>query len=278
MVVVAAAGWMATPGSVHAQDWHWRRGEPPDLAHEQGGVAGELSFYAGDGGSVISPVVGGWYVIGDHGIVSLDWGAAFARDGEVDRGLGNAVLAGAYAIEMDGMRVELQLGLGLPASAARSGDVSVDYLAADIRGWWNLWAWWPDAVSPFGQVHAESIDDHIHFALDLGIGAAVPVTDAAEWEIPAQFAFEGGWRDDWGAAGLRLQGVWLGHGDVFQSALEPFLRVEAGPAYISVRGTLNLDEPLGVAGSGANLWAVHIGVGGTLRPGRRHAEAPKLED
>lgn len=269
VVVMACAVWV--PARVHAEDWSWRRGVRSDLANERGGVAGELSFYSSEQQSVVSPLFGGWYVLNHRWLLSLDWGALFVRDTRVTRDVGNPLLAGTYAVEMDGVRTELSLGVALPASHIRSGDPAIAArqenahdLTSALTGWWDLWLWQAETFSPEVQVHAESMDEHMLLALDIGGGALVPIHSSADWDALVQAALDGGWRDEWGAVGMRFQVVWRGRANVVQSALEPFFRVAIGKGFLSMRGTLNLDAPLGVAGGGARIWSVAIGAGAAL--------------
>ncbi|MFW5876088.1 MAG: hypothetical protein ACOCXM_05080 [Myxococcota bacterium] len=266
---LAALLWQVGLASAGAEDWHWRRGARSDLERERGGVAGELAMgTAGSDGFTLSPMVGGWLGVGDHGLLSLDWGALFARDGKVVRNIANPLLTGLYVVETEGVRVEVGLQVSPPAAQADTLDeVDAGELAAFLRGGWNAWMWFPEFMGFAAPVHAESLRENVHLALDITFAGMVAPSAPDAHAFVAQAAVEGGYRDDWGAAGLRMPLVWMTFnegGDFLQSSLEPFVRVTMGDGFLTMRSTINLDEPFGLAGDGARVWALHIGAGTVL--------------
>lgn len=60
---------------------------------------------------------------------------------------------------------------------------------------------------------------------------------------------------------LQLAGPNLENADRAQTALEPFLRVNLGQAFLHSRFTVFLDRPLGFAFDDAGVWALHFGGG-----------------
>ncbi|MFW6051900.1 MAG: hypothetical protein ACODAU_12040 [Myxococcota bacterium] len=261
------------PAAAVAEDWHWRRGAPSDLAEERGGVGAELALGGTSGTFAASPMLGGWWLPAEHWVLSLDWGATFVRDGDATRGIANPLLTAAYAVETNGVRAQVGLQAAPPAARVGGDDWRQEWeaqqIAAFLRGGWNRWMWLPEMLAFAVPIHVESLRDDVHVAMDMAFAGAVHPADPETWQVVAQGALEGGYRDAWGAAGLRLQLVWLANDLIddprsLQTSLEPFLRVAIGDGYLSMRATLNLDAPFGFAGANPTIWGLHLGAGATL--------------
>ena len=97
-------------------------------------------------------------------------------------------------------------------------------------------------------------------------GTAFVPSSTGDPEMTLNFAPGLAYVGDILVAGARMPLWWLltEGGDNAQLALEPFARVDLGPAFINSRFTLNLDRPFGFSFDSfdtGGIWAFHLGGG-----------------
>lgn len=181
----------------------------------------------------------------DYGVFKLGFGVALPVS-NIDDSAGRLFGVGA--------------GLGLDSTAYA--------YARAIRGSWNAWLYYPDQ---FALVVPALLERQIG-ALVLGAeGAAallVPVDHSVDDTTDLVFQAKGSVavRASVLTAGLALQAVWgPTSGGGAQLAAVPFVQADWGPgSFVYARFLLNVDEPLGFIGDGADLWGVSVGAGGRL--------------
>ncbi|AKF09918.1 hypothetical protein [Sandaracinus amylolyticus] len=147
----------------------------------------------------------------------------------------------------------------------------------------GLWDRWDGFVHGPGMLARGDVDARAGALLaggDLAVGASLWLLDANE-ETPVAVAFYqvgayvGAQATDWLAIGARVQlAGWSDGGGTpnvvsrpadAQLSLVPFVRFLVRPGFVEVRGTLNLDEPEGLA-TRSKVWGVRIAGGVELGP------------
>ena len=265
----------------------------PSAEAPRGQVGLELSFF-GDSEETVDtfvfvPRIFGWYMIADQIAGSLEWGFPFISfspemgDGESRFNVANPFLAGWYVLDSPDYHARFGLGLALPAANIPEGDLLGDpdvflaalgySYAAFMDGLYDLWLWVPETFSIVVPGRFEKRFDSFLVGGDAALGVLIPTEgDDRDTEVAFQFAGEFGYVAGMATVGARLQGVWLmtaedapdGDDDDFQLSFEPFARFDFGPAFASVRVTMNLDEPGGFAFDDDGVYGVHIGGGANL--------------
>jgi hypothetical protein len=253
---------------------------------------GELSFYTTS--ETVFDVVdvsltsfslrlGGGYKISRNieleGILPLTYGAVSVESNDPDFevsddasdssfAVGNLHLGASYVDVMGPLRVKL-------GGAIQWGPWTIDpsddlaralalapqaYSLHDI----GLWAW--ETVSLVTPAHVEFGEQFVGTG-DGAIGLHIP-TDGRDAEVTLQFDPGFGYYvNDAVLLGARLPLIWLvtESGDNAQVAIEPYGRFAvAENAFLNARFTVNIDEPLGFAFDEGNVWALHLGGGGTF--------------
>jgi hypothetical protein len=159
------------------------------------------------------------------------------------------------------------VGLALPLSGAGFGNDGIaeegqeDALAQ--RGAWNVWMWFPNALSLVLPARVEHRSD----ALVLGADLALAISVGGGVIVPSgQIALMAAARLGDISIGSRVQVMWSPvledrHGNV-QAALVPFVQAElaGGAAFADARFVVNLDSPYGVFGDDPR-WGVLLGGG-----------------
>jgi hypothetical protein len=140
--------------------------------------------------------------------------------------------------------------------------------ARAIRGSWDAWLYYPDQ---FAFVVPAQFERELGLLVLGAEGAAallVPIDRSVDetTDLMLQAAGSLALRAGVLTAGLRLQAVWgpTSDGDA-QLAGVPFVQADFGRgSFAYARFLLNLDEPLGFFGDGAELWGIFVGAGGRL--------------
>jgi hypothetical protein len=230
----------------------------------------------------LSPLVSAWYAITDGLDLTLNWGFAFdnyaPEQGESAASLvlGNPFLSVRRVLQEGRTRIWFGIGANIPVSSlpAEGEDGYLDQLAtyltaAAMRGGWNGWLWTPEHFGMAVPLGARMVsEDHLLVGGEAAFYFLIPVddyrADRSDFYIQVAGDLGFGWTDV--ATGLRLQGVVNATNadvDRLQSAIGPFVRVDAGGAFCTASFLLNLDEPAGIFGD-QDVWGLHLGGGAAL--------------
>ncbi|MFW5920669.1 MAG: hypothetical protein ACOCUS_02425 [Polyangiales bacterium] len=290
ITVLVLGALVLWPSLAQAEGWQWRRGGWSDaLRRQHGGVAGELGLFAGErrGTKYVSasPRLGFWWNPAEHFELSADWGMAYWKadqDGgatEKEFRFGNPVVNGYWIGPAGDMVLAAGAGIGIPAATLPDdtlgrGQARNTYsYAAATRGLWNVWEWYPGALTVVVPARLETKSNrHLLAALDASMGIPIHVRYGDGAELVLQWAGEIGYRHQAVSFGARMQFVWLATKDeddvlldsMLQMALEPFFRINIGQGFIHTRLTMNLDDPFGWSFDDGprDIWGLHLGGGG----------------
>lgn len=209
-------------------------------------------------------------------------GAASSASGESRPcAVGNPTVYGLVGWS-DGESAQARGGLGLAAPLSYLGSGrAASYLMYYGRAQWGFWDGWEGIDPRLGLVLRGDADFRAD-ALIAGVDGAVGVSlmpfdgDPTYGREPIAHYQLGGYvgaqATEWLALGGRIQvaGWTDGGGDPArveppadaQVSVIPFVRLRWAPVFVELRGTINLDDPLGL-GELPSLWAVQLGVGAT---------------
>jgi hypothetical protein len=138
--------------------------------------------------------------------------------------------------------------------------------ALAVRGMHEFGLWAPERFSIVTPSRVEFGDDFVVSA-DFALGIHLS-TDSDDAEISVQLDPGVGYyvsRDALLGVRLPIGAVPTSDGsDNAQIALEPFVRVGIGDAFLNLRFTMNLDEPYGFAFDEGKVWGLHVGAGGSF--------------
>lgn len=186
---------------------------------------------------------------------------------ESPNALGNPFLGGSYLYTSRDVRARVGLGVALPVAEADSLDtVFALALGFAVRSMQDAWLFAPDSlgVVTFGRVEFDA-SETFTLTLDAALAEVVPVRDRDEAETIIQaapgFAVSAG---EVFSAGLRAGVVAVPTSDaddVAQFSVEPFVRANFGPAFVSARFLYNVDEPLGPSFDDDRAWGAGLGGG-----------------
>ena len=186
---------------------------------------------------------------------------------ESSSALGNPFVGGSYLYSGPDLRARVGLGLALPAADPESFDTLFNLIAAfGVRGMQDAWLWVPDAlgIATFGRVELDA-SEAFTFTLDAALAELVPVRDRDEADTIVQaapgFAVRAG---EVFSAGLRAAVVAVptsDDDDIAQFSVEPFVRANFGPGFVSARFIYNVDEPFGPSFDDNRLWGAGLGGG-----------------
>jgi hypothetical protein len=183
--------------------------------------------------------------------------------------VGNIFLGASYVHESENIRLKLGGGIGVPtAQTTRIDRAFALGVAAAMRGFQDGWFWLNDALPLVVTAHLETRGGPVAFVGDAAPYVIVPIGDRSR----ADFAFQiapavAVSASDEVALGLALPLFVVPTqqtGDKAQFSLEPFLRVATGSAFLSLRLTMPIDEPLGFAFDTRKFWGLHLGLGGAF--------------
>lgn len=148
-----------------------------------------------------------------------------------------------------GQNFGLALGLGSIARSMHDG---------------GLWA--PETLTIVAPGRVET-GDKVVLGADAAVGVHIPAGSGGDVDLSLQFdPGVGLWASETVLVGGRIPIVWIptSDGDNAQVAVEPYARFDLGKAFLNMRFTLNIDEPLGFSFDEDKFWAFHIGAGGAI--------------
>ncbi|UJR80697.1 hypothetical protein [Sandaracinus amylolyticus] len=186
----------------------------------------------------------------------------------------------------DGASVRVRGGpaITLPFAMLNSRASSAQYLtqlALAATGFWDAWEGFALGPSALARADVDVRSGVLIAGADLAAGAAFWLWRDGFWDEPpiavAHYQI-GGYVGiepiEWLALGTRVQVAgWSDYGDGHatpsdadaQVSLVPFARWMGPPWFVEVRGTMNLDEPVGFA-SRSLMWGVRLAAGVELEP------------
>ncbi|MFI5308597.1 MAG: hypothetical protein ACHQ53_14655 [Polyangiales bacterium] len=246
-------------------------------------LGGELSYFqtTEDAASlhVLAPRLSAQYAFDAHFSIAADYGAiGFASSASIGGTetilrSGNPAILGMLRGTWQGVSYRVAVGATAPlaridsAGQGRLQHAAFDY-AEGLDGLWEVWLWAPARLSAlcYGRLDFDLAPD-VAFEVAAAPAVLFPLYEAYGRDpvnvfIPTLVGLstqKGPVR-----LGLRLKAVIMPAGlDMLQLALEPWLRVMLGRAFVEARFTGNLDEPL--AGErGPGVWGMHLSGGGVL--------------
>lgn len=222
----------------------------------------------------LSPLVGFRHAFSPSAEIEIDWPFAFVDistplGGDSAFVSGNPFLAGYYVDRGEHDYVRVGAGVAPPVvqfDASSLGANVISYsMALAMRGEWDVWLYIPEHLSLAIPIQAETDNDGLVLGADTAIAFLIGTQDGSSSDAVIQLAGFVGARPGVATIGGRLQAVWIpteSQGDNAQLALVPFFQADfEGGGMLYARLTLNLDEPLGLLGDGADVWAVFVGGG-----------------
>ena len=232
----------------------------------------ELGWYTESEGSesvhAFTPALSVRFAATDHFDLELDWPFAVVTTSSnaLDEGTnqfssGNPLAAGYYVSrQRDGY---LRLGFGVTAPIANSDEVLSLAHGVAMRGLWDSWLYLPDSFGIVLPFQIERRMDHLILGADTAFGILIPTGDREESDAVIQLAGLVGGSSGAVSAGARLQLVWVptSSSDNAQVSLVPFVQGDFSEGFAYLRFLVNLDEPFGVFGDGADVWGLMIGGG-----------------
>lgn len=154
----------------------------------------------------------------------------------------------------------------LPRDATRRGLLRNGYaFGAATRGLWNAWLWAPQqiALAAAGRLVHE-LSAHVRVAAEAGLGGSLSMGQFTRdlGAFYAQLAPSIELRGELLVAGLRVQAVLTdAHPDPLQLSSQAYLRFERAHWQLEAAGLCNLDEPLGVLGTGLSVCSALLSIG-----------------
>ena len=182
--------------------------------------------------------------------------------------IGNLHLGANWLKRAGAFRMKLGAALEFgPWNSNPSADtVGALYGGLLVRSQHDSGLWLPETFSIVTPSHIEFGDDFVVTG-DFGLGLHLS-TGGADPQISVQLDPGIGYYASKDALlGVRLPIVAVptsDSDDKAQLAVEPFARVAIGSAFLNLRFTVNLDEPLGFAFDDGKVWALHLGGGGSF--------------
>lgn len=179
---------------------------------------------------------------------------------------GNPVLGALVRVGSGRTVVRLGGLLGLPlAQSGCMGAYGTWGLASAMRGYWNVWEWFPEAFTPGFDFLVETTSDELVFGAEGAAALLFAVDDAFDDDVELGLQAGGfaAWQGSLVRVGAALRFVWLPtiDGDFFQMSLEPLLRI-GRRGFFETRLTVNLDNPAGFSFDDGGVWGWHLGGGG----------------
>jgi hypothetical protein len=240
-------------------------------------IEAELGWYTDSQGSatlhVLAPVLSARIAAGDSMDIELDWPFGFASssselgDGVDEFRSGNPFLAGYYVSRQQNGYLRVGLGIAPPlASADDLDDILPLAMPTAMRGMWDAWLYVPEHLTLAVPFQIESRSGGLLLGADTAAAVLIPTGDneGADTDLSIQLAGLVGGKRDAVSGGVRLQLVWVPTSDAdnAQVAFVPFVQGDFDAGFVYLRFLVNLDEPFGVFGDGADVWAIFAGGGG----------------
>lgn len=227
-----------------------------------------------------APTLTGWIDWTESWVGSLDWGFAWvsmAPQGAETREAvwwGNPAFAAHYRAVAGGWLLRLGIGVAVPAaqlegaSAEQGAQSLAAYTrAAGVFGGWDPWLWAPETLSLLVPARAESLAGSLLLGAELGVGVLIGLDERVD-DLGAvvQIGFDAAYATEIVRLGVGLYGVWTPTRarDEFQGSVEPYARIEAGPVFVRLALTVNLDTPFGTSFTDDGLWGLRLGIGADL--------------
>jgi hypothetical protein len=198
----------------------------------------------------------------------LDWPFGFATvssdvaDGDSEFHSGNPFLAGYYVSRMQSGY--LRVGFGFAPPLVDAGGFPAIIIPMLMRGLWDSWMYAPEHLGLVIPFQIESHSDGLLIGADSAAAALIATGDSDdESDFVLQLAGLVGGKHDTLSAGVRLQVVWISTSDDdnAQVAFAPFVQSDFDGGFGYLRFLINLDEPYGVFGDGADIWGIFVGAG-----------------
>ncbi len=262
---------------------------PQQIRPTRSALWGELGFYTGElpglaglleaEATVFSPLIEGYFGIGDSLAIDFAWGFGQATvswnagpiAGEESEGglvVGNPFFGASFVSRSRNGVLRVGGGATVPAvDAEGAGKTLAWQIAMAMRGLWDLWLWWPDRLTVVPSARYDGRSGSVEWAVEGAMGLMFYTGDGdQETEVPLQVAGEIGARLSKALVlGGRLQTWFLPTGeddqDNAQVAVEPFVRVEGEHVFGFARFTINLDDPWGFAFDDDGVWGLRLGGG-----------------
>ncbi len=212
--------------------------------------------------------------------VKMEWGfttvsvPSVADDGiSINRervvGLLNPHVAVTYVARADDLRIEMALGMSLPAATADDSNRSAAYLVAlGAVGAWDPWLYLPNTLGITLPVTARLDFEYFTLALDAAFFMLIPTTGGGndrESQFGAEAGLEGYWAIGLFDLGLRLQAVQVGavgpQDTYLQTSLVPLARLYLQPFILLTEFNFNFDTPHGTTFGDSGTWGFKIGLG-----------------
>jgi hypothetical protein len=248
-------------------------------------LGGELGYFTSQQDAsridILTTQLSGHYGLNKRWSLAADWGfvsAISTRDhGGVDATWrpGNPTVYVALRGGWTDTRYRLALGGAAPLAVIEryGGEGRLQHLAYNdaqgMHGLWDAALWAPSRGALIARSELE-LDVDPEVMLELAFNPTLIIPAREQWDrdsvdVLLPLAVGASTRGSVVRAGLRLQAVMMpmNDPDVLQLSLEPWLRVQIARAFVELRYTGNLDEPL--AGErGPRIWAIHVSGGGVL--------------
>ena len=154
----------------------------------------------------------------------------------------------------------------LPRDATRRALLRDAYaFGAATRGLWNAWLWAPQqiALAATGRLVHE-VSTHVRVGAEAGLGGSLSMGQLTRdlGAFYAQLAPLIELRGELLVAGLRVQAVLTdAHPDPLQLSTRAYVRFEREHWQLEAAGLCNLDEPLGVFGTGLSVCSALLSFG-----------------
>ncbi|HTQ06509.1 MAG TPA: hypothetical protein VMI54_21765 [Polyangiaceae bacterium] len=179
----------------------------------------------------------------------------------------NAHVGASYLTRGDHWRLKIGGAVEWGPWAHDLSIVPTAALTAGYAAWGGqdrgLWA--PDTFTIVAPARFEYGDTFVATA-DASIGLHIP-TNGGDTELSLQIAPGFGYYvTDALIVGARFPFAWVptADGDNTFVSEEPYLRYNFGPAYVSTRVTVNLDQPFGFGFDSVGFWAWHVAGGASF--------------
>jgi hypothetical protein len=252
----------------------------------RGSLAGRVGYYQDDQDGAaqhtVAPTIHGHYSFSRHWSMSAEGGFAVLQ-ASPDEGSGDSALAIANPTGIAffepfsrkrahrlrfGLGGSLPLGLISRGSGGRLQRAAINAVAG-MDGLTRLELWSPSrgSVLGLGQLRGP-IDAGFRYAVQLRPTLLVPYVrrvgeDDAYFVLP--WLAELSWSGDWGEAGVGGAAVITPQSnvDTLQMSVSPFARGRLDDAWIGLRLTAALDEPL-AGDRGPGVWGLFLEAGGDL--------------